>query len=514
VRKIALILGGGPGGGAYAAGAVAELLTALEASGAPTGPTLDVIVGASAAALPAAVAARALVVNPALVPWIERAWVEALDARVLLDPGRRDPSGLLASEPLRELAETLVAGDPAADDRPSGSFGGALQLGFPLNPVRPVGAPIRSALFELRSEHRAGDPVWRLVAAAALAGHATPGLLPPVRLKGQGGSILACDGESCGESAPALGLALAERVPDATASQWDTFVVEPRLFATPAPDGDADSGGESRGPLEGLVAALRGADPAAAWHREALRRDRLSALEELSEQLGDLSGDLDDPRALATGRRIGALAERVADRHVARGERAEGGGADPGLAVLDRGLERIQADPRYGPAFGGIETRAGRTRLAKLIFILEEATGLGGQVAGRLHAVAPPPDRPLAGPALGGLAGPLCRAWRLHDFQAGQRDMRRVLRGALPDLLLEGDAGREDPDPRPIRPGLDTLPDADRRRLDSFLEGEADRWLRSIRPGGMAGALFGMARAGASRRAAARLRETLAGLRI
>jgi hypothetical protein len=149
VRKIALILGGGPGGGSYAAGAVVELLTALERVQAADPPTLDVIVASSAAALPAAIAARALVVNPGLVPWIERTWVDALDAGVLLDPGRSDRDGLLASGPLHELAHTLIAGDPAADDRPSARFGGSLQVAFPLTPVRPSGAPVRSALFEL-----------------------------------------------------------------------------------------------------------------------------------------------------------------------------------------------------------------------------------------------------------------------------------------------------------------------------------------------------------------------------
>ncbi len=511
MKKIALVLGGGPGGGAYAAGATTELLARLEACRDPDAPTLDVIVGASAAALPAAMAARALVVNPTLVPWIERAWIEAMDARVLFDPGRQDPSGLLAAGPLRELARALIAGDPAADDRPSDRFAGALHLGFPLTPVRPTGTPVRSAVFEVRADRRAGDPVWDRVASAALAAASTPGLLPPVRLEGDDGPLLACDGESGGEPVDTLARVLTGRVEDATAAAWHTLVVEPRLFASDPYGARDGSRTAAAGPLEPLAAALRGSDPAAAWHEEALERDRLMALDELAEQLGELSGDLDDPWALDTGRRIGLLAERVADRRAARGEAPAGGGADPGLAVLDRAMDRIPVDPRYSAAFRGIETRAGRTRLAKLIFILEEAAGAAEDPGGRLHAVAPGDGSPLAGPALAGLAGPLCRAWRAHDFGAGRRDMGRVLSKDLPVLPRAGEAADE---PEPVRAALDTLPAADRRRLDAFLEAEADRWLDSVRPGGLAGALFGMARAGAGRRVAERLRAALADLRV
>jgi hypothetical protein len=510
VRKIALILGGGPGGGSYAAGAVVELLTALERGGDPDRPTLEVIVASSAAALPAAVAARALVVNPGLVPWIERTWVEALDAGVLLDPGRPDVSGLLAADPLHELAHALIAGDPAADDRPSVLLGGSLHVAFPLTPVRPVGSPTRSALFELGPRNGAGDPVWSRLAEAALAASATPGLLPPVRLEGRGGALLACDGEAGGVSPAALARTLTARVAGATGARWEAVVVEPRLFGGSEPAGSART--DAAGPLSALAAALGGTDPAAAWHDEALRQDRIAALSGLAEQIGELSGDLDDPRAVATGRRIGALAEEVADRRVARGEEA-GNGADPGLAILDRDVDRIVADPRYAAAFGDIETRAGKTRLAKLIFILEEASGLGGQATGRLHAVAPVTDRPLAGGALGGLAGPLCRAWRSHDFEAGRRDLRRALAEGMPDLFgAEETAGGGAP--APVRAGLDTLPAPDRSRLDRFLEGEVDRWLEAVRPGGLAGALFGMGRAGARRRGAARLREALSELRV
>ncbi|MDP2480653.1 MAG: hypothetical protein Q8W51_14910 [Candidatus Palauibacterales bacterium] len=513
MRKIALILGGGPGGGSYAAGAVVELLTALERVRTADPPTLDVIVASSAAALPAAVAARALVVNPGLVPWIQRTWVDALDAGVLLDPGRPDRDGLLASGALHELAHTLIAGDRAADDRPSARFGGSLQVAFPLTPVRPSGAPVRSALFELGTRHGAGDPVWSRLATAALAASATPGLLPPVRLQGRDGTLLACDGEAGGDSLAALARALTARVDRSTGVRREAVVVEPRLFAGSEPSGSARSRTAGAGPLASLVAALGGTDPAAAWHEEALRQDRIAALAGLAEQIGELSGDLDDPRAVATGRRIGALAEEVADRRVARGETSRDGAADPGLAVLDRDVERISDDPRYSAAFRGVETRAGRTRLAKLIFILEEASGMGGQASGRLHAVAPPADRPLAGPALGGLAGPLCRAWRSHDFEAGRRDLRRALAEDMLDLPGEA-AEASGEDPAPVRAGLDTLPADDRRRLDRFLEAEVDRWLEAVRPGGLAGTLFGLGRSGARRRGAAHLREALADLRI
>jgi len=515
VRKIALIIGGGPGGGAYAAGAVVELLTALEANEASAAPTLDVIVGSSAGSLPAALAARALVVNPTLVPWIERAWLNAMDADALLDPGRPDRAGLLDGRPVAELASTLVAGDPAADDRASAAFGGALEIGFPLTPVRPASSPVRSAAFRLQARRGAADPVWDEIAAAALAASATPGLLPPRPLRTDGGpEVLACDGQAGGEPLADMARRLVGRVADGASATWDVLVVEPRLFASPEEDGSPGSASPG-GPLAAIAAALGGRDAAAAWHDEAVRRDRAVAFAELAAELGALSGDLDDPRALATGRRIGVLAERVADRRLARGEGPGAGGADPALEILDRDLERIPRDPRYAQAFRGVETRAGRTRLAKLVFVLEEAAGTAGEPAGQLHAVAPPPGRSLAGPALAGLAGPLCREWRVHDFRSGRHDMRRVLREELADAVSWPDAGPEAGNrPEPVRAGLASLPAADRARLDRFLEGEVDRWLASVRPGGLGGLFFGMARSAARRAGAARLRRALEGVRV
>lgn len=516
VRKIALIIGGGPGGGAYAAGAVVELLTALEANEASAAPTLDVIVGGSAGALPAALAARALVVNPTLVPWIERAWLDALDADVLLDPDRPDRGGLLDGRPVAELASTLIAGEPAADDRTSAAFGGALEIGFPLTPVRPAGSALRSAAFRLQARRGATDPVWDRIAATALAASATPGLLPPRAVRpDEGPEVLACDGQAGGEPLADLARRLVGRVADGAGATWDVLVVEPRLFASPGAEDGTPGGDASGGLLAAVAAALGGRDAAAAWHDEAVRRDRSVAFSDLAAELGALSGDLDDPRAVATGRRIGVLAERVADRRLERGEGPDSGGADPALEILDRELERIPRDPRYAEAFRGVETRAGRTRLAKLVFVLEEAAGIAREPAGRLHAVAPPPGRALAGPALAGLAGPLCRDWRVHDFRSGRHDMRRVLREELTYAVSWPGEGLEAEDrPEPLRAGLSSLPAADRRRLDRFLEGEVDRWLETLRPGGLGGLFFGMARSAARRAGAARLRRELEGVRV
>ena len=83
MTRIALVLGGGASLGSYIGGAVTEIIRAIEGNRRKDTVVIDVITGASAGALNAALAARCLSVNRNLLPWIEKAWVEAADASVL-----------------------------------------------------------------------------------------------------------------------------------------------------------------------------------------------------------------------------------------------------------------------------------------------------------------------------------------------------------------------------------------------------------------------------------------------
>lgn len=244
---------------------------------------------------------------------------------------------------------------------------------------------------------------------------------------------------------------------------------------------------------------------------DAAGRQRVLAA--LVERLPEIHGRLEDPDAVSLGRRVGELAERVAEDAVARDPAPPtGGGSDPVLDWLDRHLSRIQADPDYQAAIGTTSSRAGRTRLAKLVLVLEAIGGLAEAPVADVHPVHPPAGQELAGRALAGFGGFLEREWRVHDLRAGRRDARRLLEGPLADVVSyepRDDAAYE---PGSVDVRLDALRPEARDRLLSFLEAEAERALRDLRPGGLAGLLYGSVRSALARALAERTLSELRAL--
>jgi len=200
MTHIALVLGGGASLGSYIGGAVAEIIRAVEGNKRRDKVVIDVITGASAGALNAALAARCLAVNRNLLPWIEKAWVDAADASVLLDPARPQREGWLDVSVLDELTRALVDSDPAADDERSPAAGDSIRLGFSLanlygvpydrryrflnEPHRAFGTRVHTDTirFEVAKQSGAGSPVWREMANAAVASASFPFAFPPRRI--------------------------------------------------------------------------------------------------------------------------------------------------------------------------------------------------------------------------------------------------------------------------------------------------------------------------------------------
>lgn len=522
MTKLALVLGGHASLGAYTAGAVTEILTAVEDNRRRERVPVSVVAGSGAGALCAALAARSLVVNVHLVPWIERVWVDALDARHLLDPDRRDRSTLLDPEPLEELTLHTVAGPPASDDRPSTGLGEDLRLGLDLVPVGGAGDPRQTpgpatpgAVFELGRTNRGGDPVWGEVRRAALAAWSVPVALPlrrldadVVDLPGAAGPDEGPPYAGSGPSRPrplALARRLMRRQDGPADGEWRVLVVDPEPG-----DGAREPTGSPFAAAGLLVRAGLGADIARDWREAEDAAERTELLRALVGRLPEIHGRMDDPDAVGLGRRIGELAERVAERDVRRfgpdgGNRA----GDPVLRRLDENLRRIRAHPAYEAVFRDLESRAGRTRVAKLIYVLEALGDLQGSDPARLHHVAPDAPRSLAGRGLAGYGGFAARAWRRHDLVAGRRDARRVLEESLSDVIAYEPDGPDAYDPPPVA-GLDSAVDRrTRRRLRSRLEAEVDRLLAQASPRGIGGLLYRLARPGIRREAAGRIMDAL-----
>lgn len=554
--RLALILSGGASLGTYTAGAVSELLLALSRDRRRRA-SVHVIAGASAGAVTAALAARALVVNPSLLPWIGRAWVDALDADVLLNPARRDRAGLLDGDAVDELSRHLIAGGPASDDRPSEAAGDPLRVAVALSNLSGVPYDLRYGFlnapdrrygvrvhrdwmeFSLRPGTPAEAPVWERLRRAAVASAAFPLALPPRALRRRkaeyagarfagpdapgrpeagagrearpeagraavGNPDLEADPESLRmwyadgglfDNEP-VGLAksMVERFPDHRTAEWRYILVDPYMEGGSDRDGGGLDPSGSTARAGAMVArALLGHAAARDWIQANKVNARLEILQALVARIPDLGDRIRDPDALGIGRAVGELAERVAEMKVAvrRGPAPPAG--DPVVAYLDENLARIQDDPRFRPAFEGIGARAVRTRVAKLIFVLESAAGLRDKDVMPLYLVAPPEGERLAGQRLGNFGGFLHRPWRAHDFRAGRRDARRLLERGLDDAIAYDPDEPEAYDPRgaeaaeaPSGPAGE-LPPAARERLERFVRREADAVLDSLRPGVLGG---------------------------
>ena len=526
MTKIALVLGGGVSLGSYIGGAVTELLHAfrtnsLRADGGPV--RIHVITGTSAGAINAALAARTLAVNAELLPWIERAWLDIASAEHLLSADRPDRRGWLDDSAIEELSRALITADPASEDAFQSVAGDPLRVGLTLAnlygvrydvPYGFLNVPERSfgtrrhadsISFEFtRRGTGARDPDWEALRRAALASSAFPFAFPvrslvrpradyPGASLPPGGDELTMwylDG-GLFDTAP-LGLAkrLVEKEPGFRDDDWRYVLVEPTLRSSQA--GPFPAGGPPAA-LSDLAAdlsrAVLGQGAAQDWVRANRINARLEVLAALVERLPELNDRLHDPDEVGIGLKIGELAERVAEMQVALDPRLKErhAGPDPAGHYLDAQLERIEADERYAAIMVATDSRAGRSRLAKLVFLLEAAGGLAGKDVMKLYLVAPSEPGELTGDFLGNFGGFLNRSWRANDFRAGRRDARRMLEESLGDVVSYDPAGEESYRVETLEPSWDRVPASARSRLESVLHAEAERVLDDLRPGGVAG---------------------------
>jgi len=453
MTRIALVLHGSGSLGSYVAGACTELLAALEHNRSDGDVVIDVIAGSASGSLTAALVARSLVVNRNLVPWIERCWVEAMDSRNVSDLNSGERSGGPSGSALDEISRSLIAAEPASDDEPLPMLGGALRIGF--------SGPQGSTDFVLTADNGAGDSAWDDVRRAAVAASGFPPVFPSVSVSpvdaAAGASLL---------GAPALALAgmLAAR------ADGDGFDEE-RVLVCIDPDlrrSESNTGGLASGATD-LRANASG---------DARLLDALIA------RLPEIVDRIDDPGALALGRHLGDLAERAAGLESGAGSQLDD---EQVMDLIDASLERIEADDRLAPILARASSRSGRTRLAKLIYVLQAACGGAAASSDSLVVIAPDSPEALACRSLGSLGGFLSQGWREADFRAGRRDAREVIQTSLAEWI------DYDPDDEEAYLADATAaefgPDAE-ARLRTIVEAQVDLALADVRVGGLAG-LFG-----------------------
>jgi hypothetical protein len=456
-------------------------------------------------------------VNPNVVPWIEKAWVDAADAQYLLNPQRKNRVGALDAGVLEDLSSALISADPASDDGPSRALGSPLRVGITLSSLHGIRYDYRYGFlnvpdrafgtrtysdwidFELPAGTGAADDVWERIRDAVVASAAFPFAFPPRRLTRRrseypgarlpGGAddpldMWYVDG-GLFDAAP-LGLAkdLVEREPGYRDQDWRYIVVEPSLRSTGTESGLAASDPDSvSGLTENLARAVLGQGAAKDWIRANRVNARLEILGALLERLPEMDDRITDPEEVVLGRYIGELAERVAEMKVAADPTGRAAlGPDPAVDYLESNMERIEADSRYTDVFASADTRAGRSRLAKLIFVLEASSGLRDKDIMKLYLVAPESDSELAGDYLGGFGGFLHRDWRDHDFRAGRRDARRMLETGLSDVMSYQPDDDSAYEAGAVAPNWNQVPPDTRRRVEQAVGAEADRWIGEFQP--------------------------------
>ena len=514
MTNIALILSGGASLGAYTGGAVTELFRAFEGNRHGSNVRVGVITGSSSGALTAALAARALIVNPSLLPWVERAWIDGMDASIFMNPRPDKRSSILDGAALEEMSRALITADPASDDRPSPLLGDSLQLGITLSNLHGVryelgysfrNSPERSfgtRLFDdwigfgLSRDDGARAPVWEEIRRAAVASASFPFAFPPRLLRRDAsdfpGAVLPAgstdmdmwytDGGLFNNEPVALAKRLADGSPH-SGGDWRYLLVDPFLRETAEAGKPPPAEPRSAVQVAGLLAgALLGQGGAKDWIRANRTNERLEILHSLVDRLPEIAESLTDPEAFELGRLVGELAERVCDRRVPSGS----DGGDPVLELLEEHIGRIQA--RYPEVLGRVETRAARSRLAKLIFLIEAAGGLDDKESMPFYLVAPTGG--LAGDFLGNFGGLFSREWREADFRAGRRDARRVIESALGDVIsyeADEEAAYQVPE---LDASYDALSPAQRRTFEDLIEARVGRQITAIDAGPL-GSLLG-----------------------
>lgn len=519
MTKIALILSGGGSLGTYTAGAVTELLLGLAGNRSGANVRIGALSGASSGALTAALAARALVVNPNLIPWIGTAWIRGMDADVLLS-GNRSRSSLLDAEVLEEMSRALLTAGPASDDEPSPFLAEPLGLGITLSSLHGIGYELRYgfqnrpersfgtrmfddwAAFELSPADAAGAPIWEEIRQAAVASASFPFAFPPRRLERRGshfrGSVLEDLGDidlwyTDGGLFNNEPVRLAKRLVARAGSEdddWRFVFVDPTLRDPPAGDVAEAAAPDSAVQVAGLVTrALLGQGSAKDWIRANRTNERLAILDSLVDRLPEIADSLTDPEAFELGRSVGEMAESVCEWRLVcgggRSRRARGPseGTDPVLELLEQSLGRIER--RYASVLARVSSRAARSRLAKLIFLIEAAGGLDDKEELPLHLIAP--GRRLAGDFLGNFGGLFSREWREADYRAGRRDARRLLETSLADIVEYEPADEAEYEVPEIVGSIDALKPDQRRRLESLIDREVNRSIRKMDTGFLGG---------------------------
>jgi predicted acylesterase/phospholipase RssA len=532
--RLVLIMGGGVSLGTYVAGALTEIYWALRqqgggaegdvggAAGAAPRVQVEVLAGASAGAVSAALFARALTCAPAAIADLYRAWVRdiSIDALLAADGSGFDPRALFSARKIDELARTMIRAP--ADYREWQTFCATpLRVGLTLSNLGGVryrldyanqsdtffSTRIHADHLRFRIENPAYPELWDELRAAAVASSAFPAAFPPRELRrsaidyqpalfapelGPELPMWYVDGGVFDNEPVGLAKDLVEENPEHQRLDYRYLLIDPYLDEARAGSNDELYAGPASlpGVLGALATAVMGQSNAKDWIRANKVNWRLAEQREfISARLRPLVEAVFGGRAgVAVGApgspgSAEALAAGVQEqaRGIAHFKRGVNRSVPPAAAeveaYLQANLVRIAADPRYDEALRDLAGIAREVMLA-LIFIVESAAGLRDKEPMALYLIAPrgAEAHPLAGDFLHNFGGFFREEWREHDFLCGRRDARQVLTEQLLDLETGAPLFNYPPkvgvnyDPVPISASATDLTAAERHAFHQHLQ--------------------------------------------
>ncbi|MEX1182927.1 MAG: patatin-like phospholipase family protein [Gemmatimonadota bacterium] len=441
--RLALVLSGAVSLGSFEAGVLDELLYTLEhlANNGGRRWTIDVITGASAGSMTAALVARALLHDFRLREQLHTAWVERIDIRALTTA--IPPAALLCSTPIDEIAHDCIGGPPAGGSRPA-IAPETLYLSFTLSNMNGVDFELHANLRQnarftstFFAEHRrfaltsaSDDVVWdRVRQAAVCSGNFPIAFLPrmmasdPDAVLGMAGLMPAeycyVDGGLFNNEPIREAVQLAALADDGAVAATRKFLLVDATLNRSI----ADAAFDETQPLARIAARLVGSILGERGANDWLRAQRVN------NEIGwrdtfftHLVGMVRDTAVGDVDRLIAALdaagLQVIDDKRAVFPERYP----DPRAALLS-GLARTREV--HAALFDGLGD--GRAQvLVRVLFLLNSIAGLQKKTLLDLDMIYAEPGE-TAGDKLFSFGGFFNREWREHDYRVGRRKALQLL---------------------------------------------------------------------------------------
>lgn len=517
-RKIAVTIAGGVSLGSYEAGALTELLYALETLNKRPGQPryeLDVLTGGSAGALTAALLARIMLYDlPGRRQHLYQAWVERISVARLLEDA--PANAILSRAVISEIAEAFLVNGPARPRHPASCAPDELRLSMSLSNMHGIdyAIPLLTppgesgfvstffsdfARFRIKANDAANPPDWTEIKNGAVASGSFPIAFQPAGVRREArdypGSVQAADANFFPKELSFMdgGIFNNEPLREAVrqAADLDRGELDPnRIFLLVDPRINASQHSPDVSPADPLIKHVKrlatmvlGESSARDW----LRAQRVNTQIEWRDELASTLVDILRTHPLNDAQQVVQKLDDAADAILTH-KRDLFGDRYPDTYISES-LQRIRL--RHKDLFDGIgdgdRATIRRNVLERLLFLLNHASGLQNKSPIRLALIGSD-ESETAGDALFGFGGFFNETWRVHDYRRGRIKAHSVLREILgadyePETSPDGGllADYEIPDEWQAH-GTADLQDLDRRTRAKLRDVAVRRIMKVIEP--------------------------------